>query len=215
MFKCEKHPIRKRWKDCPDCQREAAEANNTPNVTTTINKEDDGFEAPISKPKIAIQESVIVKEKPKEEVKKKVKDNTNKEIIKDVDNELLPIIKKEINKLTPTLLDEYINEEFKDKINKIVSDIYKKAYEKFISEIKSVSHLQYEHLALPMSYFNLTLMNKLQKEGWGFKEILRGDAARISGFKVDSVIFVRIKNEKWPKAPTLKELKGDNNENTK
>lgn len=234
MFVCKTHPLRKRPNSCPDCKRELEEKQNKPPEEVIIkdtgnesNKEINPAVEKILKPnsaiteddntpnlpkprKIVIEESVKPKEVTEEvKVKKKSKESINKEIIKDIDNEILPIIKKEINKLTPNLLDEYINEEFKDKIDKIVSDIYKKAYDKFISEIKSISHVQYEHLTLPMSYFNLTLMNKLQKDGWGFKEILRGDAAKISGFKVDSVIFVRVKNEKWSKAPTLKELKGD------
>ncbi|MDY0197617.1 MAG: hypothetical protein RBR68_07365 [Tenuifilaceae bacterium] len=40
MFKCEKHPVRKRPKTCPDCQRELEEANNQLNNKDIVSEEE-------------------------------------------------------------------------------------------------------------------------------------------------------------------------------
>ena len=238
MFTCVAHPLRKRPTTCPDCARELAQKQNKPaeevikvdtvNVTSSdieqateqISKpeliiKESISNAPIRK-KIIQEESVKPKEKVKEDVKVEVKKNlTIKDISKIADEELLPVIKKEVKKLTPTLLDEFVDDEFKLKIKEVVQKMFDTALEKFRIETKSLSKVQYEHLNVPISYFNIDLLNRLQKEGWCFKEMLRGDLVKICGLKGESVIFTRVKSNEWPKAPTLKELKGDSNENTK
>lgn len=174
-------------------------------VVEEISKSDD-INTNVIRKRIIQEESVKPREHVKEDPNKK-KENNSKSIIKDVDKELIPIIRKEIDKLTPNLLQEFITDELREKINEVVKDIFDKAVTKFKNEIKSFSNIQYEHLNVPLNYFNISLMDKLQKEGWGFKEILKGDAAKISGFKTDTVLFVRVKNDKWPEMPTFDDIK--------
>lgn len=160
MFKCEKHPIRKRPNSCQDCQRELEEANKQLN-----NKE-------------------VISEK---EIERNIEKQIKEEIIDDKID-----------------YDELYNK-LEDLVRIKIKDSFDKCYKEFEYKIKSLSDIKYEHLDVPLRIFNTSLLNKLEKEGWCYKELLRGDIAKMCAYKEDVVVLVRIVSHKWPPKPNFKE----------
>jgi hypothetical protein len=58
---------------------------------------------------------------------------------------------------------------------------------------KAMKSIRYEHLHIPMSEFTIAKMNAFEKDGWAFKDCLRGDITRSYGLKVDTVVLTRIR----------------------
>jgi hypothetical protein len=194
---CLKHPLRKR-KDCPDC----------------IDERKSEY-APIPKPKSVQKELVVptIKDIIKATKKAKPIKSTISEMVKveptpqpvelnkSMKEEIADYIKKEIRKAVAQHLSDVLTEEALSQAKATADVAFQTALVNFQTKIKPIANIQYEHLTIPVSTFNMNLLAKLQIEGWGYRDMLRGETARISGCKGDSVILVRVKNEKWPKVP--------------
>ena len=117
-----------------------------------------------------------------------------------------------INQLREEIVEDKIDYDklflkVEDLIKNNIKECYSKYQKEFEYKIRDLAELQYEHLEIPLKLFNNKLLYKLEKEGWGYKELFRGECARISAFKEDTVLLIRIKSNKWPHKPDFKEKK--------
>lgn len=177
---CEKHKLRKRYDSCPECQAELKAKKEV-----------------IKAPKSTIKEAVIVQPSPTiaEPIEQPV------DVNKALKDAISDYIKKEVRKQISAIADELITEEARTNARKTAHEAMDKAVDAYKYRIRELSDVQYEHLAVPVSVFRVSLLTKLTGEGWKMVQTFSGEVARVSGYKTDVVIFTRVKNEKWPEAP--------------
>lgn len=82
-----------------------------------------------------------------------------------------------------------------------IRDVFDSLFKEFKLSIKDLLTIKYEHINVPLRLFNMKLLNSLEKDGWGYKDIYRGELAKTAGLKEDSVVLIRVKSDKWPEKP--------------
>lgn len=165
---CEKHPIRKR-KECPDCQVELNSPKgilDDPRIIDKVKKQEVILNNIKEKKKIQ-EDKVIITSTPIGE------NEFYKEFIKSYINESLSQIPEDIK----SSIDLYFEERLK----------------KIKQEINSITTVKYEYKFVPEASFRISDLDTEAKNGWRFKEILRGDIIKTYGLKEPSVLFERIK----------------------
>ena len=174
---CEKHPHRKR-KDCSDC-----------------------FPVTVGKPRkpVKIEKPVVIEKiKPSPVVEEKIETPSVPE------ESIQEIIQKELKKQFAKLIGETLTKEVIENAKKVAAEVLLKATESYEKKVKELGDVQYEHLAIPLSQFRYVMLDGLSKEGWKMVQMFTGDTAKVSGYKHDVIMFSRVKNLKWPKAPEFK-----------
>ena len=162
---CEKHKIRKRPNSCTDCAEEIGSVNNeilVEKVEVESIKEEMVSETPIST--IGITGKII-----------------KKSFLNDGD----------INIPSTINLDEYYESKAKEYVKQI-EDIFHDKMIELKKEVAALFKIRYEHLDIPLTIFNLKMLDQISKDGWQLTHILTKDAARVSGLKDDSAIVKRI-----------------------
>ena len=185
---CEKHKQRKR-KDCPDCARELGIFPELPKLTPEA---------------IAQLETAVCPPEAIELVKKAAKVAVNRYDLKG------SVIQDELMAARQALVDDTVMDipkvdspkvEERKYIRVLIEAEIEKALLKIKQELKELQHISWEHLDIPLSFFNIELMHVLGGEGWCYKDTYRGDIAKASGCKEDTVIMTRIQNPSRPAKP--------------
>ena len=189
---CMKHPLRKR-KDCPSC---ITESGTTFSEETVIKPEIIKKPKQIKKAKVTIPK----KEEPIEIIEIK-KEETPIDLNKILKDEISDFIRKEVKKAVALFTEELISEEARESAKKVANEAMDKAAESYKWKVKELSDISYEHLAIPLGVFRVSLLDKLSSEGWKMIQTITGECAKVSGYKTDVILFSRVKNQKWPKAP--------------
>lgn len=96
-----------------------------------------------------------------------------------------------------------IPKDIEEKISNSIQEAFNKYFKIYEQKLHEISNIQYEHFDIPLRKFNSKLMYKLEKDGWCYKDMFRGDVAKNSGFKEDVVVFVRVKNSKNKPKPEI------------
>jgi hypothetical protein len=164
---CTKHPIRKRLKDCSDCQAEL-----DPVVEKTSREllaELDAMEK---------EEAELVIKTPRQ---KKVKLIVPEKSLSEVDPVIVnDAIKKVAEQETYRLEIENINKFFNEKLKELKD------------KITSECNITWEHLAIPYGICNLKELEVLEKDGFRLINFYKADVAKVSGFKEDVAVFERV-----------------------
>jgi len=195
---CTKHPIRKR-KDCPDCVGEI-------NDSGTSKKE------------------VVIKNDPVKEIQKDKPKEKRGKLVKVEEPIRLPMLQSTPSPqiaggcilppmATASLSLEdvkgYIDKQLKAGIKTLIesearetiASMVETAIKSYGYKLKEMAEIKQEHLFVPLSKFNMALWNKLEKDGWGYRDCFKGEIAKVSGHTTDVVVLVRYQNPKWPKKP--------------
>lgn len=194
-MECKKHPLRKR-KDCPDCQAEAVQAKPIvvkPKPAETAKSLKDVIAPKKAKPKEDTVEIIEIK-----------KEEAPIELGKSLKDDISEYIRKEVKKTVVAITEELISQEAREAAKRVASEAMERAIESYKWKVKELSDVQHEHLAVPLSSFRMTMLDKLSSEGWKMVQSFTGEVAKVSGYRCDVVIFSRVKNPKWPKAPEYK-----------
>ncbi len=201
-MECKKHPLRKR-KDCPQCQGETSSSSEqiepirvalVPNKEPVVTKSLKDVVA-AKKSKVVEAPTIIEFTKP---------ENEAVELNKALKDEIIEFIRKEVKKTVALVTEELISEEARASAKRVANEAMDKAIESYRFRVKELSEVKYENIAIPLNQFRVAMMDKLTNEGWKMGQTFTGEVAKVSLFKTDVVIFTRVMNDKWPKAPEFK-----------
>lgn len=175
---CGKHKQRKRPSSCNACKAELEQKDIT---------------------KLGIKEHIntnLVNIDKAEEVINSIKEKKKRE--DKIQEDKIEIIS------TPTGENEFYKEFIKSYINESLSQIpedikssidlyFEERLKKIKQEINSITTVKYEYKFVHEASFRISDLDTEAKNGWRFKEILRGDIIKTYGLKEPSVLFERIK----------------------
>jgi hypothetical protein len=147
------------------------------------------------KPKVVEPPTIIEFKKP---------EDSAIELNKALKDEIIEFIRKEVKKAVALVTEELISEEARASAKRVANEAMDKAIESYKFKIKELSEVKHENIAIPLSQFRVAMMDKLSREGWKMGQTFTGEVAKVSLFKTDVVIFTRVMNDKWPKAPEFK-----------
>jgi hypothetical protein len=167
---CSKHPVRKR-KDCPECFPDIE------NLIADTTKELEEISEEVEK----IEEVVINKAAPEIEV---VPD---------------PILEQEVKFVEAPAafdLDGYL--EFKEKeYLKKINDAFAIKFKEMQKEVSHLLKIKYDHIDIPLTVFNMKVMDTLSRDGWKLVHILTKEVAKVSGLREDSAVMQRVVSAEW------------------
>lgn len=179
---CLKHKLRRR-SDCPNCFPNSKEEKTSREMLADLEKEES--ELVIKAPRKKRESKVIITSTPTETnilVNEYVNSGQSKEFLKDP----LEEFKSKINEMIDNSKNE-IDNYFASKLQELKNEIHKE------------TSILYEHLSFSSTLLDLSLLNKLELDGFMLVNIFSGDIAKASGFKESTAVFKRIKSDIWKK----------------